>query len=84
MINKFRGQRSLLQSGIDWLQERTGIPVIGVIPWLDEAFPAEDSLSLFDRPAGSNPGGEITIAVIRLPRISNFTDFDPLESEPSG
>ena len=83
VINKFRGQRSLLQSGIDWLQERTGIPVVGVIPWLDEAFPAEDSLSLFDRQVGSNPSGEITIAVIRLPRISNFTDFDPLESEPS-
>jgi adenosylcobyric acid synthase len=79
VINKFRGQRSLLQSGIDWLQERTGIPVIGVIPWLDQAFPAEDSLSLFDRQP--NPSGEITIGVIRLPRISNFTDFDPLEAE---
>jgi adenosylcobyric acid synthase len=82
VINKFRGQRSLLQSGIDWLQERTGIPVIGVIPWLDQTFPAEDSLSLLDRPS-NNPTGEINIAVIRLPRISNFTDFDPLEAEPS-
>jgi adenosylcobyric acid synthase len=81
VINKFRGQRSILQPGIDWLQERTGIPVIGVIPWLDQAFPAEDSLSLFDRT--ENPSGEINIAVIRLPRISNFTDFDPLEAEPS-
>jgi adenosylcobyric acid synthase len=81
VINKFRGQRSILQPGIDWLQERTGIPVIGVIPWLDQAFPAEDSLSLFDRT--ENPSGEISIAVIRLPRISNFTDFDPLEAEPS-
>ncbi len=81
VINKFRGQRSLLQSGIDWLQERTGIPVVGVIPWLDNLFPAEDSLSLLDRetPAKS----DINIAVIRLPRISNFTDFDPLEAEPS-
>jgi adenosylcobyric acid synthase len=81
VINKFRGQRSILQPGIDWLQERTGIPVIGVIPWLDQAFPAEDSLSLFDRT--ENPSGEISIAVIRLPRIYNFTDFDPLEAEPS-
>ncbi len=79
IINKFRGQRSLLQSGIDWLQERTGIPVVGVIPWLDNPFPAEDSLSLFDH--RSNPNGELTIAVVRLPRISNFTDFDPLEAE---
>jgi adenosylcobyric acid synthase len=82
IINKFRGQRSLLQSGISWLEERTGIPVIGVIPWLDQAFPAEDSLSLLDRP-NNGETKEITIAVIRLPRISNFTDFDPLEAEPS-
>ncbi|MBD2019554.1 cobyric acid synthase CobQ [Leptolyngbya sp. FACHB-36] len=79
VINKFRGQRSLLQPGIDWLQERTGIPVVGVIPWLDHAFPAEDSLSLFDRPTQTN--GDINITVVRLPRISNFTDFDPLEAE---
>lgn len=80
VINKFRGQRSLLQSGIDWLEERTGIPVIGVIPMLDQSFPAEDSLSLIDG-RSSNPTGDLNIAVIRLPRISNFTDFDPLESE---
>jgi len=80
VINKFRGQRSLLQSGIDWLEERTGIPVIGVIPWLDQSFPAEDSLSLIDG-RSSNPTGDLNISVIRLPRISNFTDFDPLEAE---
>ncbi|HEY9642373.1 MAG TPA: cobyric acid synthase CobQ [Coleofasciculaceae cyanobacterium] len=82
IINKFRGQRSILQSGIDWVQERTGIPVVGVIPWFDQVFPAEDSLSLLDR-SSSNPNSDLTIAVIRLPRISNFTDFDPLESEPT-
>jgi adenosylcobyric acid synthase len=82
VINKFRGQRSLLDSGITWLEERTGIPVIGVIPWLDHAFPAEDSLSLMDRPT-NGATREMTIAVIRLPRISNFTDFDPLEAEPT-
>ena len=82
VINKFRGQRLLLQSGIDWLQERTGIPVVGVIPWLDQSFPAEDSLSLIDG-RSSNPTGDLNIAVVRLPRISNFTDFDPLESEPT-
>jgi adenosylcobyric acid synthase len=82
VINKFRGHQALLQPGIEWLQERTGIPVLGVIPWFEQAFPAEDSLSLLDR-TQSNPNSEITIAVVRLPRISNFTDFDPLESEPS-
>jgi adenosylcobyric acid synthase len=82
VINKFRGQRSLLQPGITWLEERTGVPVVGVVPWLDQAFPAEDSLSLLDRTT-SHSTSEINIAVIRLPRISNFTDFDPLESESS-
>ncbi|MBD2325738.1 cobyric acid synthase CobQ [Alkalinema sp. FACHB-956] len=82
VINKFRGHRELLQPGIDWLEQRTGIPVVGVIPWLEEAFPAEDSLSLFDRRQSPNKN-DINITVIRLPRISNFTDFDPLESEPS-
>jgi adenosylcobyric acid synthase len=82
VINKFRGQRSLLQSGIDWVEARTGIPVVGVIPWLDHAFPAEDSLSLME-PKAVNTTSDINVSVIRLPRISNFTDFDPLESEPS-
>ncbi|MBM0741818.1 cobyric acid synthase CobQ [Phormidium sp. CLA17] len=82
IINKFRGQRSILQPGIDWLQERTGLPVVGVIPWLDQAFPAEDSLSLMDT-RSPNTTSDINIAVLRLPRISNFTDFDPLEAEPS-
>ncbi|MEO1620165.1 MAG: cobyric acid synthase CobQ [Cyanobacteria bacterium J06632_3] len=82
VINKFRGQRSILQPGIDWLEDRTGIPVIGVIPWIDQAFPAEDSLSLLERPA-VKAQAEITVAVIRLPRISNFTDFDSLEAEPT-
>lgn len=82
VINKFRGQRSLLDSGITWLEEYTGIPVLGVIPWITEMFPAEDSLSLLNPPS-HKLDSEITIAVIRLPRISNFTDFDPLEAEPS-
>lgn len=82
VINKFRGQRSLLESGLTWLEERTGIPVIGVIPWLEQALPAEDSLDLFER-RRTKPQAELTVAVIRLPRISNFTDFDPLEAEPS-
>lgn len=80
IINKFRGQRSILDPGIDWLEKRTGIPVVGVIPWIDEVFPAEDSLDLLERRSGSSQT-DLNIAVIRLPRISNFTDFDPLASE---
>jgi adenosylcobyric acid synthase len=83
VINKFRGQRSLLEPGIKWLEERTGIPVIGVIPWMEQLFPAEDSLDLLERNFKKKQNSELTIAVIRLPRISNFTDFDPLESESS-
>jgi adenosylcobyric acid synthase len=82
IINKFRGQRSLLTSGIEWLEKYTGIPVLGVIPYLDIAFPAEDSASLFERRSRLDPA-ELQIAVIRLPQISNFTDFDPLLAEPS-
>ncbi|AFY50330.1 adenosylcobyric acid synthase (glutamine-hydrolysing) [Nostoc sp. PCC 7524] len=82
VINKFRGQRSLLESGIKWLEERTKIPVIGVIPYLEEIFPAEDSLDLWDRKS-SKTQTDVNISVIRLPRIANFTDFDPLEAEPT-
>jgi adenosylcobyric acid synthase len=82
VINKFRGQKSLLDSGIKWLEERTGIPVIGVIPWSEQFFPAEDSLDLLDK-RYHKLDRELQISVIRLPRISNFTDLDPLEAEPS-
>lgn len=82
VINKFRGQRSLLEPGIKWLEERIGIPVVGVIPYLEQVYPAEDSLDLLERRV-QKLQGEVNISVIRLPRISNFTDFDPLESEPT-
>ncbi len=82
VINKFRGQRSLLEPGIKWLEERTGIPVVGVIPYIEHLFPAEDSLDLLDR-RSNKTSNELNISVIRLPRIANFTDFDPLESESS-
>jgi adenosylcobyric acid synthase len=80
VINKFRGQRSLLQSGIDWLEGYTGIPVVGVIPWSSVLLPAEDSLDLFEQ-RSRKKNAELTISVIRLPYLSNFTDFDPLDSE---
>ncbi|WP_009632203.1 cobyric acid synthase CobQ [Synechocystis sp. PCC 7509] len=82
IINKFRGMRSILQPGIEWLEQYTGIPVVGVIPWLEQVFPAEDSLDLFERKTSSSQG-DLNITVLRLPRIANFTDFDPLESEPT-
>ncbi len=80
VINKFRGDQSILMPGIEWLEEYTKIPVLGVVPWFESTLPAEDSLSLLDRPIKKN-NYDLQINVIRLPRISNFTDFDPLEAE---
>ena len=82
IINKFRGQKSLLDSGIQWLEKRTNIPVVAVIPWINEAFPAEDSLSILEQRSNKSTT-DITIVIIRLPRISNFTDFEPLDAESS-
>ena len=82
VINKFRGQLSLLDSGIQWLEDYTGIPVLGVIPWRESMLPAEDSLDLLDR-RSRKPNADLQISVLRLPRIANFTDFDPLDAEPT-
>ncbi|WP_025718783.1 cobyric acid synthase [Paenibacillus sp. 1-18] len=83
IINKFRGDLSLLQPGLDWLEERTGIPVLGVLPFLpDIRIEAEDSVVLDKKPRLSAKDKELDIAVIRYPRISNFTDTDALAAEP--
>ncbi|MBI2860484.1 MAG: cobyric acid synthase [Chloroflexi bacterium] len=80
IINKFRGDIKLLQPGLDFLEKRTSRPVIGVVPYLKELRIAqEDSVYLDERPEPS--GGDLDIAVIRLPHISNYDDFDPLEQE---
>ncbi|MDL5503690.1 MAG: cobyric acid synthase CobQ, partial [Candidatus Methanoperedens sp.] len=76
IINKFRGDIKLLTPGIKQLEEITGLPVLGVIPYTDMKIPSEDSVSIKDKTHNGNP---IKIAVIRLPHISNFTDFEPLE-----
>jgi len=82
LINRFRGRRSLFDEGRRWLQKQTGVPVLGVMPWLDELFPPEDSLDLLER-RGRKQAGDLTIVVLRLPSLSNFSDLDPLEAEPS-
>ena len=80
IINKFRGDAALLQPGLDQIQTLTGIPVLGVVPWLKVDIDDEDSLS----PRLSvRRQGLLDIAVIRLPHISNFTDFAPLEEHPA-
>ena len=82
IINKFRGDPSLLDSGIRTIEEKTGIPVLGVIPYIPGLkLEDEDSLTeRFDRDWSKN--ALIRIAVIHLPRISNFSDFDPFEQDP--
>ena len=78
IINKFRGDKSILDPGTDMLEEKCGIPVLGVIPYMDIRLDDEDSLSV--RFEERKKADLIDIAVIRLPRISNFTDFNPLEN----
>jgi adenosylcobyric acid synthase len=84
IINKFRGDIGLLKPGLEFLSKRTGVPVLGVVPYLDRmVLPDEDGVALEGlRPKKTLAGGEIKIVVLKLPRISNFTDFDPLKLEP--
>lgn len=87
IINKFRGDKRLLASGIRFLEKKTGIRALGVVPYFkDIKIPEEDSVSLerniHDAPMlRSGQARRIEIAVIKLPHISNFTDFDALENE---
>jgi len=83
IINKFRGDIDLLKPALDFLETRTGKPVLGVIPWFHGfRIQDEDSVALEKRRAREGSGGEIDTAVVALPYISNFTDFDALEDEP--
>lgn len=76
IVNKFRGDPTLFASGVDALQEICGVPVLGVLPYTGIDLPSEDSLSIGDKSARSEG---VRIAVVRLPHIANFTDFELLE-----
>ena len=79
VINKFRGDKSILDPGIEMLEEKGNVPVVGVVPYMELSLEDEDSLTeRFDRKSE----GLIDIAVIRYPRISNFTDFNVFEQMP--
>ncbi|WP_049893610.1 cobyric acid synthase [Halogranum rubrum] len=90
VVNKFRGDLSILEPGLDAFEERTGVPVLGVLPYDDPGLPAEDSVSLppvGERSVVGDSDGvaeaeSVTVAVPRLPHISNFTDLEPLAAEP--
>ena len=102
VVTKFRGDPSLLEPGIEEIEDRTGVPVVGVIPYDDPGLPAEDSLSI-PTPSADDTGAvsagnagdravvgddgvsaerSVTVGVVRLPRISNFTDVEPLARVP--
>jgi adenosylcobyric acid synthase len=81
IINKFRGEVALLKPAVAHLEKRTGVPVLGVIPWFkDIRIAQEDSVYLDERKETKNDGN-LDITVIRLPHIANFDDLDPLEIE---
>lgn len=80
LINKFRGDRSILQPGLDQLSEIIQKPIAGVIPYMHLDIDDEDSLT--ERFTRKGEAGLVDLAVIRVPRISNFTDFNVLESMP--
>ncbi|WP_225333301.1 cobyric acid synthase [Halomicrobium urmianum] len=90
VITKFRGDRSLLAPGLEEFEERTGVPVLGVLPHDDPGLPEEDSLALPDEGERAVRGADdgvpdeqsVTVGVLRLPRISNATDVEPLVREP--
>ena len=77
VVNKFRGDRAILEPGLKTLEELCGVPVAGVVPYIHVDIDDEDSLS--ERFGRDKEPRLIDIAVIRLPRISNFTDFSPFE-----
>ncbi|MDA0352721.1 MAG: cobyric acid synthase [Chloroflexi bacterium] len=85
LLNRFRGDQSLLAPAIEDLERRTGIPVLGVIPWIDAvALAEEDAVALERRkPGAERTGATVDVAVVHLPRVANFDDFDPLQREPS-
>ena len=80
IINKFRGDVEILRTGLAMLEEKTRLPVVGVVPYLKVDIEDEDSLS--ERLQQKNAVKPLDVAIVRLPHISNFTDFMPLEQHP--
>ncbi len=78
IVNKFRGDKTILDPGLDILRERSGIPIAGVVPYTLVDIDDEDSMS--DRLSVRQTGALIDVAVIRLPKVSNFTDFIALDA----
>ncbi len=83
IINKFRGDRSLLDPGLHMIAQRTGVPVVGVVPFLRDLRIADEDAVVLEAPRDpAASDAALDVAVVRLPRIANFDDFDPLSAEP--
>jgi adenosylcobyric acid synthase len=85
IVNKFRGDITLFADGVELIEQKGGVPVLGVVPYLkDLTLPEEDAVSVEAASpyAGADSVSKTDIAVLRLPRIANFDDFDPLKVEP--
>ena len=81
IVNKFRGEISLFYDGVQTLEERGGVPVVGVVPFIYHNIPEEDAVAIEAKNFQASPA-MTDLAVVRLPHISNFDDFDPLAAEP--
>jgi adenosylcobyric acid synthase len=77
LLNRFRGDASLLHPAPDDLARRTGVPVLGVVPHVRHALPEEDAMGM-----ASGTTGDVDVAAVRLPHVANFDDLDPLAAEP--
>ena len=82
IVNKFRGDPTLFTDGVGMIEERGGVPVLGVVPYMhNHMIPEEDAVAVEEPRPNTHQPDAIDLAVIRLPRISNFDDFDPLQAE---
>lgn len=79
IINKFMGDPDLFKKGISIIEERTGVKVLGVLPYSHVEIPSEDSLSIQDKSRNNSGDKPVKIGIVRLDKISNFSDFEPLE-----
>lgn len=83
IVNKFRGDPHLFEAGVRMLEEKGGIQVLGVVPYLQNlGLPEEDAVALDARKAFASTSAQIDIAVIHFPLIANFDDFDPFQNDP--
>src|SRR5690606_11242363 len=81
ILNRFRGDASLLAPAPQQLEERTGVPVLGVVPWIQHLLPEEDGGPRLEPTDGACASGSAAIGVVRFPRASNLDDLDPLRRE---